>query len=214
MRVFLVCSLISAILLVAGCASGESGQRVGYDFGTLDKVAVVDVIGNVGGDAAKNEISDYFVLELLKKGYAPIERAQVQVLLDEQDFQMSDLTSAEGAAKAGKILNVPAVIIVNVPKFKEDINMTAKLVKVEDGSILWLGTGTGTTGRTLATILGIGAGAATGAVVTGEDDQVIGAVAGGVIGGAAGYGLSPQQAEAAQKIIKKMCKTMPMRQAL
>jgi hypothetical protein len=211
MRTILVSLLTAVVSMVVGCSSGESAVRAGYDFGTLDKVAVVDVIGNVRGDAGRNQISDYFVMELLKKGYAPIERAQVQTLLKEQDFQMSELTSAEGAARAGQILNVPAVVVINVPKFGEDINMTAKLIDVEDGSILWLGSGTGSTRKTLATILGAAGGAAAGAAVAG-DEKVIGGVAGAVLGGTLAHGLSPQEAEQAKKIIEKMCRTLPPRQ--
>ncbi len=212
MRMLFISVLADAIVMAAGCSSGESYVRAGYDFGKLEKVAVVDVVGNVGGEAGKNQISDFFVMELLKKGYAPVERAQVQTILDEQDFQMSDLASDEDAAKAGHILNVPAVVVINVPKFKETINMTAKLIDVQDGSILWLGSGDGSTGKTLATLLGIGAGAATGAAVSGEDDKVVGAIAGGAIGGVAGYALTPQQATQTKKIIRKMCKTLPYRQ--
>jgi hypothetical protein len=214
MRMLFISLLAGVILMVVGCSSGESYVRAGYDFSKLDKVAVVDVVGNVGGEAGKNQISDFFVMELLKKGYAPVERAQVQTLLDEQDFQMSDLTSAEGAAKAGHILNVPAVVVINVPKFKESINMTAKLIDVQDGSILWLGSGDGTTGKTWATLFGIGAGAATGVAVSGEDDKVVGGIAGGALGGLAGYGLTPQQATQTKKIIEKMCKTLPYRQRI
>ena len=58
-----------------GCTSCESYARKGYDFYQVDKIAVVDVVGPVGGEAAKNQIADMFVMELLKKGYSPIERA-------------------------------------------------------------------------------------------------------------------------------------------
>jgi outer membrane lipoprotein SlyB len=102
-------------------------------------------------------------------------------------------------------------VVVNIPKFSEDINMTAKMIDVEDGSILWMGSGSGTTGRTVSTIVGAAAGAAVGALSTGKDEQVLGGVAGAVLGGVAGRALSPQQAQKAQKIIKKICLTMPSR---
>jgi hypothetical protein len=134
-------------------------------------------------------------------------------LLKEQKFQTSGITSDEDATKAGKILNVPAVMLVNIPKFKEEINMTAKIIDVEDGSVLWIGSGSGSTGKTLSTIVGAAAGAAAGAVVGGRDtrDRVAGGVIGGVLGGVAGNALSPQQAEQVQKIIKKVCENLPYR---
>jgi len=191
MRVLLTCFL-TAVTLVAGCATatGESQARAGYDFGGLEKVAVVDVTGAVVGDAAKNQIGDFFVLELLRRGFAPIERAQVQALLKEQQFQASEITSTEDAAKAGRILNVPAVMLVSIPDYGDEMSITAKMVAVEDGAILWQGTGYGRQGKMLATIFGAaagaGAGAAGGHAVGNRDGAVLGGIAGAVLGGAAG----------------------------
>ena len=214
MKTACVCTLLAA-LAVSGCATGkgESYVRAGYNFGALEKVAVVEVSGQVHGDAAKNQIADFFTMELLKRGYTPIERAQVQALLDEQDFQASDITSNEGAAQVGKIMNVPAVMLVSIPTCKENISMTAKMVDVEDGSVLWLGSGSGSTGKTGSTILGAVAGAVVGAVAAGgdSDDRVVGGVIGGVLGGVAGRALTPQQAEQVKKIITKVCEKMPSR---
>ncbi len=214
MRIVCICTLLAA-LVAGGCATGkgESQVRADYDFGKLTKIAVIEVTGSVHGDAVKNQISDFFAMELMKKGYTAVERAQVQALLKEQKFQASDVASDEGAAKAGKVLNVPAVMLVNIPTYKEEMNMTAKMIDVEDGSILWIGSGSGSTGKTFTTILGAAAGAATGAVVAGGDtrDRVAGGVIGGVLGGVAGQALSPQQAVQVQKIIKKVCVSLPSR---
>jgi hypothetical protein len=199
-------------LLVVGCSSGESYFRAGYDFGKVDKIAVVDVQGDVRGEAVKNQIGDFFVMELLKKGYAPVERAQVQALLKEQEFQSSDLTTGKGVARAGQILNVPTILVINIPNFGEEMSMTAKMIDVEDGSILWMGSGSGKTGRTLFTIFGAAAGAGAGATVAG-DDKALGGVIGGVLGGVAGHTLSPQKAEKVKEIIKKLCKSLPSRLA-
>jgi hypothetical protein len=202
-------------LVVGGCATGkgESYSRAGFNFSTLDKVAVLEVSGAVRGDPVKNQIGDFFVMELLKRGYTPVERAKVQALLKEQEFQASDVTSDEDAAKAGNILNVPAVMLINIPTYKEEINMTAKIVSVEDGGVLWAGSASGSTGKTFSTILGAAVGATAGAVVAGGDtrDRVAGGIIGGILGGVAGQALSPQQSEQVQKIIKKLCETMPPR---
>jgi hypothetical protein len=215
MRTLLAC-LLTVVVLVCGCATqvGESQGRVGYDFSKVDKVAVLDVTG-AANEAVKNQIGDFFVLELLKKGYAPVERQRVQELLKEQQFQTTTgITSTEDAVKAGRILNVPAVVLVSIPDNEEEVSMTAKLVCVEDGSILWQATGYGKKNTWMGTILGAVAGAAGGAAIGntgGHDGAVIGGVAGGVVGGMAGQTLTPQQAEQIQKIVKEMCKQMPPR---
>jgi len=215
MKTAYVCVLVIAVLFVGGCSSGESYVRAGYDFGKLEKVAVVDVVGAVRGEAAKNQIADFFTMELLKKGYAPVERAQVKSILKEHEFQTGGLTPEVDAVEAGKILNVPTVLLVNVPNFAEEMSITAKMIDVEDGSILWLGSGSGRTGRTLSTIAGAAIGAGAGAAVAGDDrsDKVLGGVVGGVLGGVAGHALSAQTAEKAQEIIKKICKDLPSRLA-
>ena len=211
MRTICITLLATAILMTTGCTTTESQARKGYDFSTLDKVAVISVEGLLKGEAAKNQISDFMVLELLKKGYAPVERSQVQSILKEHEFQASDLTSNVGAAQAGKILNVPAVIIINVPKFGSEMSMTAKLVDVEDGSILWIGSGTGSTGKMLGTIAGAAVGVVAGVAVSGDNDRNIGGVAGGVLGGVAGQAMAPQEATKAKEIIEKMCQDLPTR---
>jgi hypothetical protein len=203
--------LIIAVLFIGGCSSGraESHSRAGYNFSMIDKVAIVAVEGAVKSEPAKNQIADLFAMEFLKKGYAPKERSSVTAFLREQGFQASDLTTEAGAAEAGKILNVPAVLIISIPHFGEEIAMTAKLVDIQDGSILWLGSGSRKTGGFLSTIFGgvLGGGAG----VSSEENELFGGVAGGVLGSVAGYALSPQETEQAHRIIKRMCRTLPSR---
>ena len=211
-KVFAILVSLSFIVL-GGCSSGNSEFRAGYDFTTVESVAIVDVVGPVGSEGAKNQISDFVAMELLAKGYAPIERSQVQSLLAEQEFQASEMTTDKDAVAAGRILNVPVVLIVNIPQFKESISMTVKMLDVENGSVLWVGSGSGTTGKTLGTILGAAAGAGAGATVAGDSskNKTTGAIIGGVLGGATAHLLAPEKAQATQKIIKKLSKSLPSR---
>jgi hypothetical protein len=201
--------------MVAGCASsaGESYALAGYDFTSLQKVAIVEVTGRVYGDAVKDQVGSMFTMELMKRGYTVIERAQVQSILKEQEFQASDVTTDQEVARAGRVLNVPAVMVIGIPKYKEKMEMTAKMIEVETGTILWIGNGSGSTGKTLSTIVGAAAGAAIGAVAAGGDssDRVIGGVAGGVLGGVAGNALSPDQFEQVRKVVADTCEDMPYR---
>lgn len=214
MRIVIALILLSIVITSSGCSSGEGKFLAGYEFKGVDKIAVIDVIGDTKSEAVRTQIANFFEMELLEKGYAPVERAQVQTLLEEQDFQASGITPEANAVKAGKVINVPVVMIVNIPEFGEEISMTAKMLDVESGSILWLGNGKAKTGKMFSTVFGAAAGAALGAVVsneTGSSDNTTGAVIGGVLGGAAGYGLSPQAAERARETIGKMCDSIPSR---
>jgi len=189
----------------------------GFDFSSISKVAVLDPSGDIYGETVKNQVATFFEMELMSKGYRCIARTEIKKLLDEQDFQASDVTSEADAAKIGKILNVPVVMLVNIPKYDSKMTVTAKMVQVETGDILWIGEGSGSTGKGLATVAGAVLGAAAGAVVAGGDssDRVVGGVIGGVVGGVAGNALSPEQEEQFRKVIKKkVCKDLPPRVAL
>lgn len=208
---------LTVLLMAGGCAreQGESVALAGYDFGSIDKVAVLSPAGQVYGEAVKDQIASFFVNELMRKGYMCVERGNVKLIEKEQKYQASGSTSAQGAAKIGELLNVPVVMMVNITEFGEsNISLNARLVGVENGVILWSGDGSGRTGKGLNTVLGAAVGAAAGAVVAGGDsnDRVLGAVAGGALGGVAGNAMSPQKAEQVKKIIKeKVCKELPSR---
>jgi uncharacterized membrane protein len=203
--------MCAAMLTFLGCVNAESSFRAGYNFGAIDKIAVVDVIGPVGGEGAKNQIADFFTMELMQKGYTPIERSQVQILLNEQKFQRSNITSDAEMAQAGRILNVPVVLYVNVSEFSEDISMTAKIVDVQDGGIVWTGWTEGSGGKTLGAIGGAVVGAVVGSQVAGGGNKTEGAVIGAVAGGAAGHLLSPKKQEQMRKAIREICANLPPR---
>ncbi len=224
MKTISVYALVTTVLLVSiiGCSSGggESSFRVGYDFGGLDKIAIVAVEGSVKSDLARDQVADIFAMELLRKGYAPVGRAQVKALLRERELETADLTTVEAATEAGLILNVPVVLVVDIPHFGKETSMTAKMINVEDGSILWMGRGSAETKGILGAISGLfkleEVDAGTG--ISGQEgpraagaEEVLGGVAGDILGGPVGGVLSPKEAKKTQEIIEKMCKSLPKR---
>ena len=200
--------LLIALLFIGGCGSGraESHFRAGYNFSMLDSVAIVAVEGALQSEAAKNQIAEYFEMELLKKGYAPKEWTNVAAALKEDQVEATDLNTREGVSDVGDIINVPAVLIVNIPHFGDEISVTAKLVDVADGSVLWIGSGTSKTGGLLSFTSGWGSGGSAAA-----ENELFGGVAGGMMGGASSYALSPKEADKMQRLIRRMCKTLPSR---
>ncbi len=216
MKTISVYALVTTVLLViiVGCSSGggESSFRVGYDFGALDKVAIVAVEGSVKSDQARDQIADIFALELLRKGYAPVGRAQVKALLKERELESADLTTVEAATETGLILDVPVVLVIDIPHFGKETSMTAKMINVEDGSILWMGRGSAETKGILAAIFGWfkleevdhGAG-------IGGQDELLSGVAGDILGGPVSGVLSPKEVKKTQEIIETMCKSLPAR---
>lgn len=201
--------LAIALLLIGGCRSKqESSFRVGYDFGAVNKVAIVSVEGVVPSEVAKDEIAEFFAIELLEQGYAPMGRAQVRASLAEQETEdeITDLTTPEGAVAAGLVLDVPAVLTVRIPHFGKEISITATMIDVDDGSILWLANGTGKGGGGFSSIFGSKSGGS-------EEEGLLGPVMGDVMG-ESNEPLTPEDAERAQSIVKKMCRSLPIKQAM
>jgi hypothetical protein len=98
-------------------------------------------------------VEDEFIQIFLGKGYTLVTRTDMQAVVKEQKFQRSGLTE-DNAVALGKILNVPAVMIVRVTDYgvestpnKKDRSTTwiaratmgARLISVESGTILWSG---------------------------------------------------------------------------
>jgi hypothetical protein len=187
MRTITAVALLTILMLVGGCASDKNYVKAGFDFSALDKIAVIDVRGDINTDAAKNQIADLFEAELIKKGYTPMERTRAQTLLKEQQLQTFDLAAPRDVARAGLILNVPAVLVIDIPELGEEMTITAKMIDTETGGILWMTDESGGIGAKLAAILRLG---------PAMPDQT-------------SQGLSPQKAGQAKTIIKKMCKTLP-----
>ncbi len=210
MTLILVASLAATL---AGCAQMQaSGARnQSYDFSQLDRVAVVKVAGQLQSEADKQQLTDLINQRLLAKGYSPVERQQVRSVMEERDFQV---TSATEAADLGRLLNVDAAVIANVPRYEEELSMSLKMVDVDNASILWTSSGTASTGSGMSQIVGGVTGAVTGAAVGGDvadssAGATLGGVAGGAAGAAAGEQLTPQKREQASKLIGKLSESLP-----
>jgi len=140
MKVVHIGLLLTLSLGLLGCAvSSESYLRAGYDFSGLDQVAIMDVVGVIQCEGVKKQIEDGFTAQFLQKGYAPVVREYVRRRLDQNGFDGRDLSPEVYAIEAGRVLGVPAVLVISVPTFGDEISMTAKLIEVEAGSVLWMG---------------------------------------------------------------------------
>ena len=209
---FIMCAAIFALMLGACAKTQVSGAPdQSFDFDTLDRVAVVKVAGKLQSEADKNQLTDLINQRLLGKGYSPVERQQVKAVMKERDFQVS---SATEAAQLADLLNVDAALVANVPKYKEEMAMSLKMVSVQDSSILWTSSGTAGTGGGISQIAGGITGAVMGSAAGGEaTDSGLGAAAGGAAGGAGGAAigeqLTPQRRQQASKLIGKLFESLP-----
>ncbi len=209
--------LLAVLVLLSACASvsGSGDYNRSYDFSAIERTAVVSVDG-IGGDAARDQIASMYNQALLGLGYSPIERSQIDQILEEQDFSRSQVTTASGAAEVGRILNVDSVVLVNLPEFGETMSMSAQMVDVTDGTILWSASGTARTGADMTRRAGQLLGAIGGGILGAEigDDStgaVVGGVGGAVGGDIVGEALSKQRQEQAAVLIDRLTLTLPAR---
>jgi Glycine zipper len=176
---------------------------------SLKSVAVVDVIGPLNA-VQQVQVADFVLMELLKHGYQALERGQIQKVVKEIDFQNSGLTRRDAALKTGRMLNTPAVVIVNVPEWGGKMTMGVKVIEVETGAIMFMGDATGSTGAAASTLIGAAVGAAVGyGIGDSSSGRHGGTVIGGVVGGAAGYAFSSSQRKVVKKMIVVMFKNLP-----
>ena len=208
MKIFLYILSI-AVLITGGCLSRNRSSKSSYDFNQVEKIAIVAVEGAVRSETAKDQIADFFAMELLDSGYAPIARAQVRSLLREQELESADLTSVVAAMEVGLILDVPVVMVVEIPRFDEELTMTAKLINVEDGSTLWMGKGDGKTGRSVPeAFMGVLTGSGSGR--SQEEDLLSGPI-GELFGGEPNPALTPAEEQKIQRIVRSICSSLPIR---
>jgi PBP1b-binding outer membrane lipoprotein LpoB len=95
-------------------------------------------------------VEDIFVETLLKKGHVIVARSDIGSVLKEQNLAKSGLTDSDAAA-AGKLLNVPAVLVLRIEEFGSEAQggraritvgratLGARLISVDTGGILWQG---------------------------------------------------------------------------
>ncbi|NOY83582.1 MAG: hypothetical protein GXO96_01945 [Nitrospirae bacterium] len=110
----------------------------------VDKIAVL-VLPNK--EMPDRLIEDELIRILIGKGYQVPSRTDIKHILEEMNLQESDLTE-DNAAKFGKLLNVPAVLIASLTQFEQyesedgmvlEATMGGRLISVEESEVLWIG---------------------------------------------------------------------------
>ena len=202
--------LLTGVLLIGGCSVStqpRSSAQAGYDFSGIEKVAIIAVEGTIKSETARDQIAEFFAIELLEHGYAPIGRPQVRRLLARRAAEvnepaMMDLSNPEEAVEIGMALKAPAVLTINVPHFGEAISITATMIDVEEGSILWIAHSTGHGAGGVSGFFGLDA-------TGGQEDDLLSGPPAGQLGPTSGLPLSPDEARRVQAIIKDVCRTLP-----
>jgi len=106
-------------------------------------------------DGGVHAVEDQFIEGLLGKGYVLAERSALPQVLSELGVQQSQVTEP-ALARAGRFLNVSAVVLVNVTRLTSRCgtnrgenycygiaDLSARLIDAESGEVLWVGNGSG-----------------------------------------------------------------------
>jgi len=135
----------------------------GFSGASLTKIAIItedSARNGWGGQAnqspASTALEDSFIQAAFQKGYRVSDRSDVDKVLNEIHFQQSGLTESD-AARLGRMLNIPAVLIVRITgsgvqgeptgfmingqsqyTFTAWCDMSVRLVSVEKAEVLGL----------------------------------------------------------------------------
>lgn len=155
MRFWTVFSFLAALAaLLMGCTAYPGGARqpsgvISESFANSppSKIAIF-VEKYTGARYSPRDVEDTMTIGLMRKGYTVASRSDVETITKEQGFQNSGMTDSD-AARMGKMLNVPAAMIVTVKNLKVnryrnaskvDGSMGARLISVSGGEVLWINT--------------------------------------------------------------------------
>ncbi len=146
-------SILISVLMLIGCMTISSRQSLPPDTSLSpnfmsQSIKKIVVLVQAGNNVPQRRIEDEFISSLLQKNYQVVSRSDLERLMEEMSFQHSHITDND-AVRIGKMLNVPAVLIVAVTdsqtKRREtytiiQATLGARLIGVETGEILWIGT--------------------------------------------------------------------------
>lgn len=122
-------------LLIFGWLLSENGSLTAQESKPL--VAVLDL--QVTGGILKSEalaLSDRLRSEMQsQKKFDLIERSQMDALLKEQEFSMSEF-SEDAAAKAGKLLSAEQVVVGTIGKVGRTYTVDVRLIDVTSGKVV------------------------------------------------------------------------------
>jgi TolB-like protein len=82
-------------------------------------------------------VAEWLITSLVNTGrFEVVERAQLQKILKEQQLGMTGMINQDTAAKVGELLGVKVIITGSVIQMGNNYDVNARLISVEDGSIL------------------------------------------------------------------------------
>ena len=100
-------------------------------------IAVLDLDATNIKEEDARFLSDRLRVELFDAGkFNVLERDKMNIILDEQGFQMSGCTSVECAVEIGQLLNVQQMVAGSIGRIGNVYSITLRLINVQTGELL------------------------------------------------------------------------------
>lgn len=154
-------TLISLLLLLpvflVSCASNTVVMKPGYDFSKIKRIAVIEFRNSAYYPNSGSMVSQLFAKYMLKAGYNVIERDELEALLRERQLSTANLLEPSTVLNYGKLLGIDAIVTGSIPMVVPEQNfydmgnprfiaaqvgVTARMISVETGEVLWVGSDT------------------------------------------------------------------------
>lgn len=153
----IVLLLLSLVLTVAGCgakARSESFLRENVDIGFVKKVAVLPLENNSKDEYAPERVRDITITQILAMGlFDVIDKGVVDSVLREEAIDPGKPVDRQALRRIGQRLSVEVVMLGTIDLAAEnrkgsmvypELSLTLRLLEVQNGEVIWQGTGHGT----------------------------------------------------------------------
>ncbi|MDL1967395.1 MAG: penicillin-binding protein activator LpoB [Deltaproteobacteria bacterium] len=134
-------------LFSLGCKGPISYVNFSTDFRYIKRVAIAPIINLTNDKFAGGKVMNVVATELLRRGvFDVVEFGEVVKVLREEGLKQDNLIGKQLAARAGKRLNVEAILIGSVMQYGisniagssfPEVSISLKLVDVNSYTILW-----------------------------------------------------------------------------
>lgn len=117
-------------------ALSTSEPLLNQNFGSKLSLAILDVesrgieqhVADIAMFSLSNSLSNHSYMEL-------VERSQIEQIIQEQEFQLGDLTQDQGV-RIGQLLNVDYVLLATMGRLGSNIIVNGRVVSVETGQVI------------------------------------------------------------------------------
>ncbi|MBU2520695.1 MAG: CsgG/HfaB family protein [Proteobacteria bacterium] len=147
LRYFGCFTVILFIFFSLGCKGPMTYLNPSVDFSYIKRVAVAPIINLTNDKFAGEKVMNVVATEILRRGiFDIVEFGEVSKVLREEGMKPDNLVDKQLAARAGKRLNIEAVVIGSVMQYGvsniggssfPEVSISLKLVDVNSYTILW-----------------------------------------------------------------------------